>query len=303
MATKKSMSKSARKVTKKQHTPDYYPIVKRMALGVDGATLSGNVVCDTGKLLSISNRRLYRYGMKYEVKVDLDMSLVTADTSVDVYCLANNWDVQRAFALAKKVYDEAYADERAMSTGQLARWSDFRIQSGVNSATEADPCTFDNATLALSVQNFGEHDFSSVDVGGTEKFFTWGAATSSLIDITNEWIEAGKTSADPAVLSTAAPYAGVNSDQLSDKEQEHLADHGNNPPYNATADSDALVKVATLHFRPAPHGTQRLSTGYFHAPCGLVILKTNSSMSNGSVMLEAKSGDYKGVAASKMCQE
>jgi len=298
-----SAKKTPVRKSKKQHTPDYYPLQKRVALGIDSGALNGNLVCDTGKLLSIQNRRLYRYGMKYEVKVDLDMSLVTADTSVDVYALANNWDVQRAFALAKKVYDEAYADEREMSTGQVARWSDFRIQDGVSGGADTDPCTYDNVSLAINVQNVGEHAYSSVDVAGTETFFTWGNAASGVIDITNEWIESGRTAADPNVLSTNAPYAGVNSDQLSNLEQEHLADHGNNPPYAATASSDALVKVATLQFRPAPHGTQRLSTGYFHAPCGLVILKTNSSIANGSIILEAKSGDYKGVAASKMCQE
>lgn len=293
----------ARKTAKKQHSPDYYPLLKRINLGVDSSNLNGNVVCDTGKLLSISNRRLYRYGMKYEVKVDLDMSLVGSDSSVDVYCLANNWDVQRAFALAKKVYDEAYADEREMGTSNTARWGDFRIRDGVSSASSADPCTYDNASLALGVQNAGEHEASSVDVGGTEKFFTWGNASASQIDIMNEWIQAGSVSTDPSVISTNAPYEGVNSDQLSNLEQEHLAQHGNNPPYGTTADSDTLVKVATLQYRPGPNGMQRLSTGYFHAPCGLVILKTNVPLSNGSVILEAKSGDYKGVAASKMCQE
>jgi hypothetical protein len=66
MATKKSMSKTTKKpkktVSKKQHSPDYYPIQRNIALGRDGGNLSGTTTVDAGKVLSIVNRRLYRYG-------------------------------------------------------------------------------------------------------------------------------------------------------------------------------------------------------------------------------------------------
>ena len=145
-------------VTKKQHTADYYPIQRNIALGLDGGTLIGTTTVDAGKVLSIVNRRLYRYGKLYNLKIDLDVDVgVGVDTEVEVYALANIWDIQRAYALAKKTYDEAYADERSLGSGQIARWSDFRIATGVDGANELDPVTFDRDSLALTVKNDGEH--------------------------------------------------------------------------------------------------------------------------------------------------
>jgi hypothetical protein len=304
MATKKAPAKGKKLRSKKQHTPDYYPVQRKIDLSVASGSFNGTLVGDTGRLLSQVNRRLYRYGKMYQNKIDFDVpSNLAAEAVVEVYALANTWDVQRAYALAKKVYDEAYTDERNMSTGQSARWSDFRVGSGVTGGINMVPQTYDNATLAASVLNVGEHDQSSVDKGGVETYFTWGAATANQIDIVNEWIESGRVSATPSTLSTTAPYEGVNSDQLSNLEQEHLADHGNNPPYSTNADSDQLVKVATIYFRPGAIGLSKLSTGFFDAPCGLFVLKTNLALPTGSVTLTVKSGDYKGVHALSMCQE
>ena len=304
MAAKKSMSKSSRKVTKKQHTPDYYPVVRKIRLadttnGVINATHAG----DAGQLLSIANRRLYRYAKLYRLKIDLEIPSGAADTIVDVYALANNWDVQRALALAKKIYDEAYADEMEVAGATSARWRDFRVASGVLNAGVLDPMQYHNRTLADGLLNVGEHTASTVDVGGTDMAFTWGAGSGSQIDIKNEWIESGRINNDPATSGTTAPYAGVNSDGLSDKELEALNDDGNSPPYSSTGTSDQLVKVASLYFRPGAVGLQKLSTGYFDAPCGLFVLKTNVSLSNGSLTMTAKSGDYKGVHALSMFQE
>ena len=293
-----------KKTTKKQHTPDYYPVQRRIPLGVDGGTLAGTTQGDCGKLLSIANRRLYRYGKKYRMKIDLEPSVATAQAfDVEVFALRNTWDVQRAYALAKKVYDEAYADElKGTGKANLARWRDFRVNDGLSSANDLFPVTNDNASLAETVQTSGEFATSTVDDQGTEKFFTWGNAASNSIDIINEWIQAGRTGADPNVISTNAPYAGVNSDQMSDIEQGNLGQDGNNPPYAQSAVSDQLVRVGTLRYEPAPDGMQRLSTGYFDAPCGLFVLKTTAGVNtaNGNYVVTIQAGDYKGVMAHDM---
>jgi len=301
MSAKKS---PARKPKKKQHTPDYYPVVKETYLGdsTNGAFI-GIYAGDVGQILSITNRRLYRYGKMYPLKLDLDIpSTFAAEAVVEVYALRNNWDTQRAFALAKKVYDEAYADELKIGTGNAARWQDFRVRHGVTGAGTIDPVRYDSATLALTVENDGEHASSAVDVGGVEKSFTWGNANATTIAITQEWAEAGRTASDPNILSTVVPYAGVNSDQLSDIEQENLGQDGNNPPYSSSANTDLLTKVATLYFRPGAIGLSKLSTGYFDAPCGLFIVKVNQTLPNGYLKLSAKAGGYKGVHALDMCQ-
>jgi len=305
MATKKAPAKGKkRSVTKKQHSADYYPIQRNIALGRDGGTFNGTTVCDTGKILSIVNRRLYRYGKLYRVKIDLDVDItVGADTEVEVYAYANIWDVQRAYALAKKTYDEAYADERALGSGNIARWNDFRIGHGINSAGELDPITFDRDTLAAVVKNVGEHQVSTVDVGGTRKDFVWGAAGSNQLSVLAEWDAVGNVSETPQNPTTTVPYAGVNNDQLSTIEMADLGDHGDLPPYGQSTYGQILVRIGTLYYRPGATGMSRTSTGFFDAPCGTVVLKTNNALSNGSLRLTVQSGDYKGVHALAMCQE
>ena len=305
MATKRSVKKTVQKsAPKKQHTPDYYPVVRETYLGDDtNGAFTGTHTGDAGQILSIVNRRLYRYGKMYQLKIDLDPGSIAADAIVEVFALRNNWDTQRAFALAKAVYDEAYADELKLGKGNLARWRDFRINSGVTGAGIIDPVKFDSATLAIGVEDFGEHVVSAVDDNGTEKAFTWGNGSGSQISVPTEWTQAGRTAADPNVISTSAPYAGVNSDKMSDIEQGNLGNDGNNPPYSASSATDLLTKVATLYFRPGAIGLSKLSTGYFDAPCGLFIIKVNAPLANGRLKLSAKAGDYKGVHALSMCQE
>ena len=306
MANKKTTAKpKKRTVAKKQHTPDYYPVQRRIHLGVDGSIPGGQTtVADCGKLLSIQNRRLYRQGMLYEAKIDLNMdSTVGVDSSVDVYVLANIWDVQRAWALAKATYNEAYADELKAQAGQASRWRDFRVSHGLTAA-DLEPITYDRGTLAVSVENVGEHALSFVDDAGVQKGFTWGQATASLLSMLSEWDNAGTTSTSPSSSSAVAPYGGVNSDELSDIEMANLGSAGNAPPYAQGNTNGIWVKVCTLYKQVGPaRPLQRLSTGYFHAPCGLIALVSSAGLGNGNISLEIKSGDYKGVRALSMSQE
>jgi len=301
MATRKAPAKGKKTVTKKQHTPDYFPLDRSITLGVNGGSLVGNICHDTGKLLSIVNRRLYRQAKCYQVKLDLDVDITLATpTEVEVYALRNNWDVQRAVALAKQTFDDAHADERRIAGSNLARWNDFRIQNGVTT-TFSDPCTYDQA-LALTVDDVGEHAWSSVDDAGTEKYFSLAPAVANTLNIFDEWIKSGRTSATPSTPITTVPYDGVNSDDNSDIEMANMGQDGNLPPYRETANADHWVKVATLYFRPTPDGVQRLSTGYFDAPLGLVVTKHNNSQANGSLKMTVKTGDYKGVHGTNMYQ-
>lgn len=304
------MATKARK--KKQHTPDYYPVQRTIPLSgtiaANGGIIAGTMSADAGRLLSNVNRRLYRYGNNYSIKLDLDNISEAIDVAfnVEVFALRNNWDVQRAYALAKHVYDVAYEDElKASGSANLARWRDFRVLSGVTGAVDLFPVSNDNANLGVQIDNAGEFTPSAVDDGGTQKEFTWGASGATSIDIVNEWIQAGRTSPDPSSISTTAPYAGVNSDQMSDIELGNLGNDGNFPPYSETSSSDQLYRVATLRYEPntpAGAGLQRLSTGYFDAPCGLFVIKVTAGINlpAGLISITVKSGDYKGVHAKSM---
>ena len=85
---------------------------------------------------------------------------------------------------------------------------------------------------------------------------------------------------------------------------EHLSDDGNLPPYNRLNFENAvLVRVATLTSTNMNGGYAKLSTGYFDAPAGLVIL--NSVQSIGDIQdltLTVKEGKYKGVHAPNMLE-
>jgi hypothetical protein len=244
--------------------------------------------------------------MNYQIKIDLEASsgALGVPFTVEVYSLMNNWDVQRSFALAKKTWQEAHADEM-QSKATSARWMDFRVRDGVNGAAILQPVRYNQDTLAAIVTDDGEHAESSVDVAGTEKFFTWATPSGTELSVLDEWQHYGRAESDPASSATNAPYDGVNSDDFSNIEQTNIGDDGNNPPYSSFSAGDYLVKVATLRYQPGADGLQRLSTGYFDAPCGLFVLKHNlpgANLSNGTISMVAKSGDYKGVDAKSMCQ-
>ena len=303
-------TKAKPKKMKKQHTPDYYPVQRTIPMSgtqaANGQIVAGTMVADAGRLLSQSNRRLYRYGMNYRIKLDLDVSEAIAQGfNVEVFALRNNWDVQRAFALAKEAYDKAVADELDMTNA--GRWSDFRVSDGVTGAIDLHPVTIDNATLAETVLASGEHALSLVDRAGTGVNFSWGLASATNISIRDEWIQSGNTSSEPGTPLTSAPYDGLTADNMSDVEMTGLTNNGNDPPYNATSDGDLLYRVGILRYEPAtPTGTglQKLSTGFFDAPCGLFVIKVSAGINlpAGIVSMTAQAGKYKGIAADKMCQ-
>lgn len=303
MAVKKTAPKMKR--TKKQHTPDYYPVQRTIPLSgttaANGKLVTGVMTADAGRLLSQSNRRMYRYGMKYRMKLDIDVpAAVDVPFDIEVFALRNNWDTQRAFALAKKHYDEAIADE--LNSTENARWLDFRVFHGT-AGVDLHPVVVDNSTLSTNVPADGEHALSLVDKGGVGHNFTWGAASSTRIDIKNEWIQSGRVSDDPSTPITSAPYDGLNADRMSDIEQTGIQERGNKPPYNETSQNDLLVQIGTLRYEPGTVGLQKLSTGFFDAPCGLFVIKVTSGINlpAGAVHFTAQSGDYKGVHAEGMC--
>ena len=86
---------------------------------------------------------------------------------------------------------------------------------------------------------------------------------------------------------------------------EHLSDDGNLPPYaQSTIENQVFTKIATLNV--AASGGNKLSTGYFTAPCGLVYISTsggiNGTTIGNKIYVEVKGGDYKGVHATNMLE-
>ena len=108
----------------------------------------------------------------------------------------------------------------------------------------------------------------------------------------------GQTDVDPQTTE-AGGYVGL----LADSEAgnvTNLQGQGNQPPYSNPAFAQNIwVKVATLVNNST--GSQRLSTGFFEAPCGFVWVKAPSAtFPDGFMSCEIKSGKYKGVHALSM---
>lgn len=283
---------------------EYLPVQRKVYLSGNAVAPSQTGLIDAARLASTSNHRLYRYGKKYNVKIDADIDAFGVGDSIEVWALADSWAVQRAFAEAKAVFDLAYQNEREnLSKQAQARWFDFRAVSGVSGdimyATVAN-----NPTGATSLLTGGEFSTSIVeDQNGVTRTFSWRSATvASEYSIPAEYDLAGNTNISPSSTTGSGPYADLQADS-SAIEMQALQNRGDAPPYDATATPGVWVKIATLQMSNA-EGAQKLSTGYFDAPCGQVVLKMGGAASttsiNNKVAIEFRAGDYKGVRAHNM---
>ena len=289
---------------KKNKPLSYLPVQRKIHLSGNASPASQIGLIDAGRLLSTTNHRLYRYGKKYEMKVDMDVDAVPAGSTITVWALSDSWAVQKAYEEAKRVFDKAYTNEREnLDNDARARWFDFRATIGV-AGDIMFATVSDNPTGANTLLTGGEFDSSiAEDNAGVTRFFSWQPATTGTVySIPAEYDLAGNTSASPSSVTGSGPYADLEADS-SVAEMAALQQRGNLPPYEQNSFPGVWVKVATLQ-TSATEGAQRLSSGYFDAPCGQVILQMTGGAStttiNNKVSCEFRSGDYKGVRAHNM---
>lgn len=268
---------------------------------VDSAVTVGQF--DTGRVLSQVNHRLYRYGKRYTQKIDVDPSALTPGTTIDVWALMDTWYVQKAYEEAKTVFDRAYTDEREnLSKAAVARWFDFRVRSGIvaddlYAVNDGNPTTGGNTLIVA-----GEFIDSKVeDAAGATRTFSWaGATTATTYSLIGEYDLAGNTNSSPTTTTGAGPYDDLEAD-ASQVEMNALQTDGNLPPYDNNGLPSVWMKVATLTVGPG--GNQKLSTGFYDAPCGLTCISvTGQSLFSlrNNIHLTVQSGDYKGVRAHNM---
>lgn len=291
MASKKSPNK-------------HYPVVRSFALS-DGSPLVPALTyrVDVGRCLSQANRRLYRYGRYYNVKIDIDADL---NNKIEVYALRDDWAVQKAFQMAYAAYEKNSAEERdLMSKGQIARWSDFRIAADPP-ANELGP-VFHQGGTARELVSQGEFvDTQVIDDAGVARTFTWNDTTSGTqYSVLAEYDKAGNAQTTPSSLVTGnvVPYEGLTS-EVDGLMMNNLEAFGDNPPYvrDTVNDNGPFVRIAMLD--ASTPNAQKLSTGFFTAPCGLIVIrKTPAELDlREKVQLTVKSGDYKGVHAPSMLE-
>ena len=275
----------------------YYPAVRTFRMS---AGLSQYSLVPVDQFLSKANRRMYRHGRNYCVKVDADP---TISQTVEVYALADNWMNSRAFKAAYAAYLENSADERlALKDKNVARWEDFRTTDGV-AAGVLNPVQYTSALLPTEL-TVGEFSNSVVhDKTGTQRSFTWGAGGAGDYGILVEYDKAGNAQPSPDTTTGDMPYDDLMADNDA-AQADALQTRGNLPPYDTNGVGQVFPWVRVGELDVATVGAQRLSTGYFNAPCGFVILRDVSGgpVQTSTLSMTVKSGDYKGVHAPSMLE-
>lgn len=278
-----------------------YPVIRTVGLdSPSGGTPRPQIEVNVEQLLSKANRRLYRHGRKYEVKLDLDAQ---APGIYTVYALSDSWMNERAFKMAYNMYLENSEDERdRIKETNVARWEDFRTQSGFTGQfAVANPLLYNGPAYADRVPlTTGEFATTFVvDKAGVSKAFTWGGSSASRYSILGEYDKAGNAQASPVTSTGDMPYDDLMADD-SAALAGMLQTSGNSPPYDAAGVNAGYpwVKVGEL---TATANGQKLSTGYFTAPCGFVLISGGADGEDVVPLrylnLTCKSGDYKGVHA------
>lgn len=293
---------------RKKKPLEYFPVVRKMEVAFQGGVATPTFAYgDAGAMLSRVNNRLYRYGKKYDIKFDVSAAL-PAGTTIEVFALSNSWYVQKAFEEAKAVFDQAYENEMEnINKTNIARWRDFRAKLTVNTSYSLGDCWAYPAVRRLSpintVQVITDGNFADSlveDSTGTTRHFTWSnAVDASQYGILQQYDLAGNQTRNPNLSTATMPYADLEADS-SAVEGAALQADGQDPPYGATAFPDPFVKVGELTV--GINGQTRLSTGFFHAPCGVFVIRSSSTIADigDNLTLEVRGGDYKGVSAHNM---
>lgn len=278
----------------KNRKDEHYPVVRSGRLGYAGPASTPQMEVNVEQLLAKVNRRLYRQSRCYTVKLDIDAD---STQTYNVFALSDSWMNERALKMAYAMYLENSGDERdRLKEDVIARWEDFRTRSGFG-FQQVSPQQYDN-TLTASILTSGEFNLTQVvDSAGVSRGFTWGTPNPALYGITQEYDKAGNAQQSPTSATGDMPYDDLMADDSAVMASK-LQTNGDNPPYDALGVNGdrTWVKVATL----AAGAAQRLSTGFFKAPCGIVLITAGAGSELVAVdkfEWTVKGGDYKGVHA------
>ena len=250
------------------------------------------------------NHQLFRQSRNYCVKLDLDPS-VASGTVIDVYALVDTWWLQKAYAFAYKTFQKNMSEELEQAGNTKARWHDFRVDHGLTGYSK-DLVAAGASTPGSWVAYTGNQEYimSQVhDAGSTQRTFAFlGAGSATVYNIIDEYDLTANTDRSPAVSLSDVAYDGLD-DAIDDGAFDHVKADGNDPPYNKdNLENGVLVRIATLTANT--NGLQKLSTGYFNAPAGMIVLQSTTPIEQNDVMLTmtAKEGKYKGIHAPSMLE-
>lgn len=259
-------------------------------------------ILDVGQTLSRTNHRLYRQGRNYCLKINVDPSTTK---TYDVFALRDDWMLHNAWKKAYETFLNNNKEEMAALAERgsgVARWFDFRINDGIVTAAEMRPARFaipSTGVVSPFNVNYGEFEYTQLyaEDGTSRGLDIQNSVAGVSYGILNEYDRMGNPSPAPSTALTTAAYSEVDND-LQDSAVEQLSDEGNSPPYSTTGldYSHPFVKIGRIG--TAASGVQKLSTGYFNAPCGIIVIQANTGdIANNiyELAMEMKPGNYKGV--------
>jgi len=282
---------------------EHYPVVREGRMQFTGPVTVPQIEVNIEQYLSKVNRRLYRQSRCYSMKIDID---ATAAQTYNVFALSDSWMNERALKMAYAMYLENSEDERdRLKSNSIARWEDFRVVSGTN-YQKLNPLQYNWTAGPPTPVELASGEFSNsivVDAAGAIKGFTWGPATASRYSILEEYDKAGNAQDSPSTSTGDVPYDDLMADDNATMAQA-LQTFGNAPPYDPTGVSGdrTWVNIATLSAGAA----QRLSTGFFKVPCGIVLITAGAAgteaVATAPLSWTVKAGDYKGVHAPSLLE-
>ena len=263
-----------------------------------GSASNNTKLLHVDRELSKLNRRLYRNGRYYQVKIDMDHG-ESANNYV-VLALRDDWAVQKGFQMAHQMYlDNTMEERERLGTNQVSRWEDFRVNAGLTHQQVVSALW--DETIAPNALDSGEFTLSAVvDDSNSQRTFTFSPSpTGSEFGILTEYDKTSNAQGSPSSSGAGTAYEALTGED-NPATRQHLQGAANEPPYDKTGVNAAtpFVKIAELG---STGGVQKLSTGFFTAPCGFVVIYSTSGNVN-NLTFEVKSGDYKGVHAPSMIE-
>ena len=282
-----------------------------------------NHYIDIGLLLSRANRRFYRQGMNYHVaNIVFDDS--DGDADIDVCTLPNTWMTQAAWQKGFQEWNKQQVALEKASGVKRGKWLDFRIDMTKNARDDVDNINLIDAngnTFPVGDSDYSRYQIAndSSNVIECHDIYMMGSITGSAPDYTGiglleclEWALGDDPQEDPDLHThfDILPWQYLSGDSANSEVNEEVAEDWeefqDNPPYNAlvvpgadTAGSGRPSSPWVVRSCKLKTGALSAAVGGFTAPCGLLMIESDSSTDGNSigVTIELTPGDYKGVHA------
>lgn len=293
---------------------------RNLGLVSSNSAQSGMFV-ELDKLLSQTNSKLYRQGMNYHGRVQLNHQQAKIDRSYSIYVLPKDHRTIGALKMARSIYNQAMQDELEIRPEVKSPWTDFKIETyGPAQEAGADDM-FINAAYAFQASygadeifdyvtlisnSYGPSEITS-NAGEQRRFSLMDPTGTAHWNVFTEYTNYLQNRADPD-SAVELPAYGDASPVLT--EMAELADKGDEPPYEwgwqlrsstgATVAHRLTLELAgTISPDDSPQGFKEV---FFEAPLGLVFIKASHALSQTEpeLMIQLTKGNYKGVKADRL---